>query len=979
MTVRPTIDRRPILLVLLLLHLVAGVLAPVLVRAWGTRAFLALAIAPLAAFGWALAVAGDVFDSPRVEELSWVPALQMDLTLTVGPLQWLMTLIVAGIGALVLAYCTWYFSDDESGLANLAGTLTAFAGAMLGLVWADNLLVLYVFWELTTVFSYLLIGHDPAKRASRSAGMQALIVTTFGGLAMLVGILLLRAQTGTFSVTTLLENPPEATGLAIVAVVLLLLGAITKSALVPFHFWLPGAMAAPTPVSAYLNAAAMVKAGVFLVALLAPALAHIPGWRELLLPLGVATMLLGGWRALRQYDIKLLLAYGTVSQLGFLLTLVGSGTRAAALAGMAMVLSHALFKAALFLIVGIVDHNAGTRDLRKLSGVRSRMPVVATAAALAGISMAGLPPLIGFVGKESAYAALLDIASDAGGDGTGLAPFTGWVMLAGITAGSALTAAYTARFWWGAFAHKRGVEDTPVTPVAAPFAAVPVLLAGLSVVLAFLGKLLTSVIAPYAEQFPAGVHEPYLALWHGFEPALGLSVLSVLAGLAMFVFRAKVATAQAAVSSTASAERGYQATLRGLDRLAVEVTGFVQRGSVGIYLGVIMIVVVLVPGSALLWQSGWMVDVVAFHNPLQLLLAIILLASSVLVARSRRRMRAVILVGVTGYATAMLFLIHGAPDLALTQILVETVTLVVFVLVLRRLPEYFTDRPLARMRYWRMVIAGGLAAAFGTFLLVASGARTATPVSEGFPEAAVDFGGGKNVVNVTLVDIRAWDTFGEISVLVVAATGVASLLFIDTRNAGIRRVHEIPYPSEVTKVPVAGGRRVWLPGPRTLAPDRRSILFEVITRLIFHTIMLLSLYLLFAGHNNPGGGFAAGLVAGLALMVRYLAGGRYELDEAAPVDAGLLLGVGLAVAAMSAVVPVFFGGAVLQSAVIDLSLPVLGEVHLVTALGFDVGVFLVVFGLMLDLLRSLGSGIDRHIRREEREAEGSGRATGAIV
>jgi multicomponent Na+:H+ antiporter subunit A len=391
-----------------------------------------------------------------------------------------------------------------------------------------------------------------------------------------------------------------------------------------------------------------------------------------------------------------------------------------------------------------------------------------------------------------------------------------------------------------------------------------------------------------------------------------------------------------------------------------------------------MIVVVLVPGSALLWQAGWMVDVVVFHNPLELLLAIILLTSSVLVARSRRRMRAVILVGVTGYATAMLFLIHGAPDLALTQILVETVTLVVFVLVLRRLPEYFTDRPLARMRYWRMVIAGGLAVAFGTFLLVAAGARTATPVSEGFPEAAVEFGGGKNVVNVTLVDIRAWDTFGEISVLVVAATGVASLLFIDTRNAGIRRVHEIPYPTEVTKVPVAGGRRVWLPGPRTLAPDRRSILFEVITRLTFHTIMLLSLYLLFAGHNNPGGGFAAGLVAGLALMVRYLAGGRYELDEAAPVDAGLLLGLGLAVAAMSAIVPVFFGGAVLQSAVIDLELPLLGKLHLVTALGFDIGVFLVVFGLMLDLLRSLGSGIDRHIRREERETEGSGAATGAI-
>ncbi|MDP3968265.1 MAG: Na+/H+ antiporter subunit A [Nocardioides sp.] len=961
----------------MLAHLLAGALAPAFVRAWGARAFLALAVAPAAAFVWALVHAREAIEGTRIERMSWVPALGIDLTFTLGTLQWALTLVVAGIGALVLIYCAWYFGDDEPGLGALSGTLTAFAGAMLGLVWADNLLVLYVFWELTTVFSYLLIGHDPTKRSARSAGMQALIVTTFGGLAMLVGILLLRAETGTYSVLTLLAEPPSATTTVSVAVVLLLLGAVTKSALVPFHFWLPGAMAAPTPVSAYLHAAAMVKAGVFLVALLAPALAGIPGWREITLPLGVLTMLLGGWRALRQYDLKLLLAYGTVSQLGFLLTLVGIGTRSAALAGLAMVLAHALFKASLFLVVGVVDHQTGTRDLRKLSGLRRSMPVTAVAALLAGLSMAGLPPVLGFVGKESAYAAMLDVAQ--GGDGTGLPVFAGWLLLVGVVAGSALTVAYTARFLWGAFADKPDVEPTEVRPFGAGLAGAPVLLAGLGFVLAFLGTPMTAALEPYSTQFPLGAHDSYLALWHGLEPALALSAVSVVVGLLLFRFREGFASFQASVSPTASAERGYQASVRALDRLAVEVTGFTQRGSVGIYLAVILMVVVVLPGSALVARTSWSGTLVWWDTPFQLVLAVVTVVAAVLTARSRRRLRAIILLGVTGYVTAGLFMLHGAPDLAVTQVLVETVTIVIFVLVLRRLPEHFTDRPLARSRYWRMGIAVLVAASFAGFLLVAAGARVADPVSIGFPEAAVGFGGGKNIVNVTLVDIRAWDTFGEVAVLVVAATGVASLLFIDTRSAGIRRVHEIPYPENVQKVPTSAGRRVWLPGPRTLAPDRRSIIFEVVTRLIFHTVMLVSLYLLFAGHNNPGGGFAAGMVAGLALMVRYLAGGRYELDEAAPVDAGVVLGIGLFVAAASALAPMAFGGAVLQSAVIDLAVPVLGDIKLVTALFFDIGVFLIVFGLMLDLLRSLGAGIDRHIRREERELTETRSIPGAIT
>ncbi|HET9860853.1 MAG TPA: Na+/H+ antiporter subunit A [Nocardioidaceae bacterium] len=950
---------------LVVAHFLAGAVAPALLRALGRRAFLVLALVPLTAFGWVLTRSGRVSDGAVITEvISWVPALDLQLAFAMGTLQWVMALVVSGIGALVLAYCAWYFADDDAGLSSFAGTFVAFAGAMLGLVLADNLLLLYVFWELTTVFSYLLIGHDPAKRASRSAGMQALLVTTFGGLAMLVGMLVIGVEAGTYRVTELLADPPSGTAVT-VAVVLLLLGAVTKSALFPFHFWLPAAMAAPTPVSAYLHAAAMVKAGVYLVALLAPALAGVPGWRPVLLVLGVLTMLLGGWRALRQFDIKLLLAYGTVSQLGFLLVIVGIGTRSAALAGLAMIVAHALFKAALFLVVGIVDHNTGTRDLRKLSGVGRSMPLVAVTAVVAGASMAGIPPLIGFVAKESVYGALLDVAGN--GDGTGLGPVAGWTVLAGVVLGSALTTAYTARFLWGAFAAKPGTDRVTTMKVAPGFAAAPALLAVLSAVTGFLGAGLTGLLAPYAEQLPPGAHEPELALWHGLGPALALSLLALAVGLVLFRWREPFATVQAALSQGWSTEGGYGRTMRWLDRTAVEVTGMTQRGSVGIYLSVILAVVVLLPGTAVPAGLDGPVDLTLWDSPAQLVVGSIMVVAAVLTVRSRRRLKAVVMVGVTGYGTGMLFLLHGAPDLALTQILVETVTLVVFVLVLRRLPEYFTNRPLSRSRYWRIAIGALVAVAVAGFMIVTTNARTATPVSVDFAREAVEYGGGNNIVNVTLVDIRAWDTMGELAVLVAAATGVASLVFLQTRTSSIRRVYDIPYPTLVEKVPTAAGRRVWLPGGRTLTPERRSIIFEVITRLVFHTIVVFSLFLLFSGHNNPGGGFAAGLVTGLALMVRYLAGGRYELDEAAPVDAGALLGVGLAIATGSGLAPLAFGGSVLQSAVVDLHAPLLGDIHLVTSVFFDIGVYLVVVGLILDLLRSLGSGIDRHIIREERD------------
>jgi multicomponent Na+:H+ antiporter subunit A len=940
---------------LIAVHFGVACLAPLLLRVLRGRAFFLLALPPLATAIWtgwhaSYVLAGGVV----TEQFNWIPALGIEVSFRIGVLQWVLTAIVSGIGALVLFYCRWYFDDADPPLRTGA-VLVAFAGAMTGLVTSDDLIGLYVFWELTTVFSYLLVGHNPNFSANRRAALTALIVTTVGGLAMLTGIVLLAVRYDTYSLSDVLERAAVSgvgSGLVITAVILLLVGALSKSALVPFHFWLPGAMAAPTPVSAYLHAAAMVKAGVYLVAVLAPVFAATPGWRPVTLVLGSATMIIGGWRALRQYDIKVLLAYGTVSQLGFLIVLTGLGTRAAALGGLALLISHALFKSTLFLVVGIVDHSAGTRDLRQLSSVGRGMPVVAGAAVLAGASMAAIPPTIGFTAKETAFEAVTYVA--AGGDGTGVPAMPAVLLAIVLVAGSALTVAYTLRFVWGSFADKSGVSSTDCHRVPAGFAVSPVILGALCLIMGFFGPQLTKALMPYVDSFTTGKESHGIALWHGLTLPLLMSVIAVVVGGLLFWQRGFIARAQSTFPVAFESEEIYQRTMRGVDRLAVEVTARTQRGSLPLYLGSILLVVVLLPGGALMVLANWPSDVRYADTWAQAMVGLIMIVAAFLAATSRGRLRAVMLVGVTGYGVAMLFLLHGAPDLALTQVLVETVTLVIFALVLRKLPKYFTSRPLHSSRWWRLVIAVAVSVVVCLVIIVASGARIATPISEGFYDAAYTFGYGKNIVNVTLVDIRAWDTMGELAVLVVAATGVASLIFIRSRYSAQ------PTRAEVSSDPPPPGRVVWLRGSEALSAVRRSIVFEVVTRVLFPVMIMVSVYLLIAGHNAPGGGFAGGLVAGMALVIRYLAAGSQELDEAAPIDAGRVLGAGLLVATLSAIAPALWGGKVLQSYDIALELGPVGSTHLVTSVFFDLGVYLVVIGVMLDLARSLGAGIDQH-------------------
>ena len=945
-------------------HLLLAVLAPLLTRGLGHRAFWLAAALPALGFGWLLTLGPEVLAGGVVAEaVPWIPGLGVELSFRVGLVQWLLALVVTGIGALVLLYCRWYFEADPP-QPRVVGLLTAFCAAMIGLVTADDLVVVYVFWEATTVFSYLLIAHDPTRRANRSAALTALIVTTTGGLAMLVGLLVLGHQAGSFSLAALLAAPPQGTA-AVVAALLVLAGALSKSALVPFHFWLPGAMAAPTPISAYLHAAAMVKAGVYLVAVLAPALAALPLWRPTVWLLGALTLFLGGWRALRQDDLKLLLAYGTVSQLGLLVLLVGTGTEAAALGGLAMLLAHALFKATLFLVVGVVDHSTGTRQLSRLSGLGRRLPVLAGVAALAAASMAGLPPTLGFIAKEAGLEGLTNLALS--GDGTGIAPLPAWALVTVVVLGSAITVAYSLRFWWGAFATKPEVPATPVGHAPAPgFVAAPVLLGLACLAGGFAGGPLTEALTPYALSMPAGEHSHGLTLLPGFGAPLLASLLAIAGGAVLFWQRSRIATLQQSFPTVPAAADFYTETMARLDRLAVEVTDRTQRGSLAHYVATILAVVALLVFVSLGRVGAWPAVRLA-DNPLQLVVGGLLVVAAVLVAASRGRLRAVVLLGVTGYGTALLFLFHGAPDLALTQVLVESVSLLVFLLVLRKLPKYFTERPLASGRWWRILIAAATGLSFTLVALLMLGSRSATPVSEPYHETAYRFGYGNNIVNVVLVDTRAWDTIGEIAVLSIAATGVASLIFLRGRAGPLLRVG---LPSD--DVP-----RGWLTASRSQAGEARSLIFEVVTRLLFPVMIMVSIYLLLAGHNAPGGGFAGGLVAGTALLVRYLAGGRRELDEALPLPAGWLLGSGLVLSVATALFPLTVGGLIFQSYDVHLRVPgleylatpwgdwtLLGDLHLVSSTVFDVGVYLVVLGMMLDLGRSLGSGIDSHASDE---------------
>ncbi|CAN5571214.1 Na+/H+ antiporter subunit A [soil metagenome] len=915
------------MITLLVAHFAAALLLPRVARSTGPRVFLIAAIVPALTTVWAVWHApGILAGTPVLETFQWAPALGFDIQLRVDAFALLMIALVSGIGTLIFCYSAYYFSDNP-GIGRLAMLLLAFAGAMLGLVLADNLLALYLFWELTSVTSYLLIGFEDRTAAARAAALRALLITAAGGLAMLGGFVLLGHTAGTYVLSEILALRPSDPA-SQVALLLILFGAFTKSAQVPFHFWLPGAMAAPTPVSAYLHSATMVKAGVYLIARLAPAFAEVPFWRPLVIGVGLSTMIVGGWRAMSQRDAKLLLAHGTTSQLGLLVVLFGAGYEKATLAGATVLLAHGAFKAALFMVVGIVDHKAGTRDITRLSGMHRPLRTTFLVAVAAVASMAGLPPMLGFVAKEGAFEAL------AGALG---APWRALILTLMVT-GSALTFAYSVRFLWGVFADKKPGELGPEEAVttakrpAWPFVAPAALLAIVTLVFGVLPGAISEIVVAGARALDIRTPPYRLALWHGFNEALALSAAAITLGLLLWRMRLRVSSLQTRYRFPVAGARIHDAAVGYMVYFADWLTGRMQSGSLPMYLMIILGTAVAVPGALLLSGIAIPRGITPVDRPMQLAVALIMAAATLVAVRSARRMVAVVAVGFVGYGVAFLFVIHGAPDLALTQLLIETLLLVLFVLVLRHLPPTFSARGDDIWKLPRTVVAVSVGLFTATLALVAAGARLDASLANEFLTRALPEGDGRNVVNVILVDFRAFDTFGEIVVLTVAALGVLGLVRAAQRDRerdlGAEHSPALQY--------------------------RSSPILDGAVQALFHTVLMFSLVLLVVGHDRPGGGFIGGLVGGAAFILVYLAGGDVRVRRAEPLYPEALLGAGLTLAAGTGAAAWFVGREFLEAMTLYRDLPLIGTIKLSSVFLFDVGVYLVVIGLVIALLRSLG-------------------------
>ena len=730
----------------------------------------------------------------RVERLDLVISFRLD------GLAALMTLLISGIGVLVFLYASGYFTASSEGLARFCATLVAFTASMLGLVWADSVWTLFLFWELTSITSFLLVGQKNTDPAARLAARRALVITVGGGLCLLAGFVLLVDGAGSAS----LDNLPVVTGTtATVSAVLILLAAATKSAQVPFHVWLPGAMAAPTPVSAFLHSATMVKAGVLVMATASPALSGLAVWKPLGLSFGVASMLWGAYGALRHLDAKLILAWGTVSQLGLLISLLALATPKATFAAVSILFAHALFKAALFMVVGEIDVRTGTRTITELHGLRSSMPLAFAVTVAAAASMAGIPPLLGFPAKEAAIEAVLGLT---GSDRV--------AVIAVVLAGSVLTVAYTTRLVMGLFGPMpAGTAATTVAP-ARPLMALP------AAVLAAAGLAGYALIEPVnrmVRNATAQVNDKAtvyaLIRWPGLTDAFVASAAVVAAGLAVGWLLARrgglVGATAGSVAAAGSAPRPFGAQLvdrsiDGIGRLARIVAGRVQHGSLPGYLLTMAATAALatIPFAMSLWNDGGTdtggVDRSALYrwdNTAQAVLSGLVIAAAIGAARVGSRLGAALGLGAVGVGVSGLFVAHGAPDLALTQLLVETVVVVGFVIGLGHLSTAFPAVG-AMWRSARLAIAAlvGIAVALG--LAATASAPSAPPPVEELSRAAADEGGGNNVVNVILTDIRGLDTMGEIVVLAVVAIGVLAL-----HRAGAARPDRTAEPQDASVGP----------------------------------------------------------------------------------------------------------------------------------------------------------------------------------
>ncbi len=866
----------------------------------------------------------------------WIPSLGLELSLRLDGLTLLFGLLILGIGLLVVLYARYYLSGQE-GRARFYCLLLLFQSAMLGLVFSENLLLAVVFWELTSLVSFLLIGYSYRKSEARQGARLALLVTGGGGIALLAGVLLLGRMAGSYELSVVLSSREliQSHPLYGTALVLLLLGIFTKSAQFPFHFWLPHAMAAPTPVSAYLHSATMVKAGIFLLARLFPALAGTEEWFFLVGGAGVTTLVLGAAFALFQHDLKGLLAYSTISHLGLITLLFGLGTPLGEIAALFHLINHAVFKASLFMAAGIIDHEAGTRDMRRLSGLVRKMPYTAMLAIVAAAAMAGVPLLNGFLSKEMFFAETLQVQW--------MGPWY-WLLPTLATLAGVFSVAYSTRFvhdvFFGPPLESLPPErQPPKTPHPPPrWMIVPVeILVVVCLLVGVLPNLTIGTLLEAAAQSVLQAPLPYysIKLWHGFNTPLLMSVVALLGGVLVYAGRHPLL---ALYDRHLREFEGKRLVEHGVERTVAAATWITDRLETGSLQRVVLWLVaaaLLAPlagvaahraGQPWIGSAGWSdPDLATAMGALGLVIAALAAA-----AWHRRRLFALLMLGVIGLLVTLAFVRFSAPDLAMTQLLVEVVTLLLLLLAMYFLPAD-TPRESSPARRGRDVLiatAGGLLAGGATLAILT---RPFESISSFYLDQAKPAGGGYNVVNVILVDFRGFDTLGEILVLGIAALGAAALL----RGMAVQ-TRELD----------------WLGRP--WASDRHPLMLVVISRPLLPLALLISLYLLLRGHNAPGGGFIAGLVAGVAIVLQYLASGTEWTQARLGRDFRGWIGVGVLLATATGAAALLFSRPFLSSAFRYLEWPLVGKFEVASAMVFDIGVFLTVVATVLIILASLG-------------------------
>lgn len=921
------------LLTFLAITAALAIAAPFLGRAMGRSAGWVLGPALFAtgiAF-WAL-----VDTTGPAESYPWIPALGVEFGLRADGLSLLFALLVLLIGGIVLVYSAHHLSPAPHG--NFYGWMTLFAFAMLGLVLANDVVVMFLMWEITTFCSFFLIARSGP--AAREPAIRTLLVTGAGGLSLLAAVVVMAVEVGSTNLTVILMSDAWAQpGFAATVAVLIAIAAFAKSAQFPFQAWLPDAMAAATPVSAYLHAAAMVKAGIFLLMRFSPVLGDVPVWNIMLISVGLFTAILGAMSALRRYDLKSMLAYSTVSQLGFLVATIGIGTPEALFAAAIHTVAHALFKSALFMLTGIIDHRTGTRDIRVLAGLHRAMPVTTVLLGMSALSMAGVPPLVGFISKESMFAAFLE------------APGPWWTgpLVGGVAVLAAVfTFAYGAKMLFGIMAgepmHTSPTEVGPtyLLPVALPA------LAG--VLLGVWGSPIDGLINGAASSASGAVVDKYLTLWHGLNPALWMSVFVIAAGIVMVRQRGRLDAHLSTLTSPFSALRVVDRTRVGLIRLGDRVGDVTRTDSPSRHLGIIIacLVALTAVGAA---SIGPLPAIVGDPTrPFDWVLVALMAVGALGAMRAKTRVGAVTVIGVVGFSVTLWFFTLGAADVALTQLLVEILTVVVIVLLLQRLPATFRATTRTR-RNGAVVLAGaaGVAATVAVFSL--TGRRELTPAGEYFVREAKAETGGSNVVNTILVDFRALDTLGEITVLAMA--GVAIMVLLSSRTL-------LPRLSARTRVSEATGM---------LDSDDSTVFLRALSRWVAPLTLVLSVFFLLRGHSAPGGGFIAALIGGAAVALYYLSA-RSDAKGRIPLPALALMGGGVALAVATGVAG-FAAGSFLR----PLHADILG-IPLSTALVFDVGVYLVVIGVVVAAFNLLGGPPGTAGARVRRERELAGKKKG---